>query len=42
MKRLMYKSLGFYLNSLTRIAPKKGGKLGFNFVKENSLDLADH
>ncbi|MEX2594141.1 MAG: alpha/beta hydrolase [Anditalea sp.] len=29
MKQLIYKSLGLYLNTLTRIAPEKGGKLGF-------------
>ncbi len=29
MKQLIYKSLGLYLNTLTHIAPEKGGKLGF-------------
>jgi len=29
MKKLIYKSLGLYLNTLTRMAPEKGGKLAF-------------
>lgn len=29
MKQLVYQSLGFYLNTLNRIHPKKGGQVGF-------------
>ncbi|WP_194778263.1 alpha/beta fold hydrolase [Pararhodonellum marinum] len=43
MKNLIYRSLGIYLNTLTRIAPKKGGEVGFRlFCKPQKTKMKAH
>ncbi len=43
MKTLMYRFIGIYLNTLTRISPKNGGKAGFRlFCKPRRSPLKKH
>jgi pimeloyl-ACP methyl ester carboxylesterase len=43
MKKILYQSIGLYLNTLTRVAPGRGGKLGFRlFCKPQRSKLQQH